>query len=410
MRELGDLIAGLEVVMLRAPLEPEEITEAREIVGRLDAHRGFPGDAFVLALAGGTGSGKSSLLNALAGREVASVSPIRPHTDAPLVWMPPDAPADLIDLLDDLAITQRVEGDSFPGVAIVDLPDQDSIVLSHRHTVAEVLPRVDAVAWVSDPDKYHDRALHDDYIAAMRDHQGQLFFVLNKADLVDERRRSDLELDFMVQLQRDGIASPRVFVTSAAPTIGEPIGVDAVAKHIRDRLGAKRVLTGKILSDVRHALRLVAQRARVDRGTDLDFDARWEEARRVTVAALTDRPDEAVVYDTLCRLEDFVAMMSVESGGTFGRRVVDAFPPARLERELNGALAATADALGASAQKKRRARKKAGDGAAAVTLAAEIEARLGRPLRDMFWEWARFGATVASVSVDTAQAQAKLRR
>ncbi len=250
--------------------------------------------------------------------------------------MPPDAPADLIDLLDDLAITQRVEGDSFPGVAIVDLPDQDSIVLSHRHTVAEVLPRVDAVAWVSDPDKYHDRALHDDYIAAMRDHQGQLFFVLNKADLVDERRRSDLELDFMVQLQRDGIASPRVFVTSAAPTIGEPIGVDAVAKHIRDRLGAKRVLTGKILSDVRHALRLVAQRARVDRGTDLDFDARWEEARRVTVAALTDRPDEAAVYDTLCRLEDFVAMMSVESGGTFGRRVVDAFPPAptgaRVER------------------------------------------------------------------------------
>ena len=44
--------------------------------------------AVIVAIAGGTGSGKSSLLNALAGREVASVSVLRPHTDEPLAWIP----------------------------------------------------------------------------------------------------------------------------------------------------------------------------------------------------------------------------------------------------------------------------------------------------------------------------------
>ena len=35
---------------------------------------GFPSSAYVLALAGGTGVGKSTLLNALAGREVSPAS------------------------------------------------------------------------------------------------------------------------------------------------------------------------------------------------------------------------------------------------------------------------------------------------------------------------------------------------
>ena len=52
--------------------------------------RDFLSGAIVVAIAGGTGSGKSSLLNAIAGREVASTSALRPHTDEPLAWIPAD--------------------------------------------------------------------------------------------------------------------------------------------------------------------------------------------------------------------------------------------------------------------------------------------------------------------------------
>src|SRR3954470_10940974 len=49
---------------------------------------GFPGDAYVLALVGGTGVGKSSLLNALAGSVVSPASARRPTTSEPIAWIP----------------------------------------------------------------------------------------------------------------------------------------------------------------------------------------------------------------------------------------------------------------------------------------------------------------------------------
>ena len=49
---------------------------------------GFPGDAYVLALVGGTGVGKSSLLNALAGGDVSPASARRPTTSEPIAWVP----------------------------------------------------------------------------------------------------------------------------------------------------------------------------------------------------------------------------------------------------------------------------------------------------------------------------------
>ena len=55
-----------------------------------DASRrlGFPSDVYVLALVGGTGVGKSSLLNALAGEAVSQASVRRPTTSDPIAWVP----------------------------------------------------------------------------------------------------------------------------------------------------------------------------------------------------------------------------------------------------------------------------------------------------------------------------------
>src|SRR5438552_2032913 len=59
----------------------------------------FPSDTYVLALVGGTGVGKSTLLNALAGDQVSPASARRPTTSDPVAWVPADKSGQLADLM-----------------------------------------------------------------------------------------------------------------------------------------------------------------------------------------------------------------------------------------------------------------------------------------------------------------------
>ena len=128
---------------------------------------GFPGNAYVLAFVGGTGVGKSSLLNGLAGAAVSAASVRRPTTTSPIAWVPAAERAALVPLLAWIGVEDVREhaGPDLGTVAILDLPDMDSVAAEHRARVEAILPRVDAVAWITDPEKYHDAALHDDFLA-----------------------------------------------------------------------------------------------------------------------------------------------------------------------------------------------------------------------------------------------------
>ena len=66
----------------------EDLAPISQIADAAHKRHGFLGDTVVVALAGGTGSGKSSLLNALAGHEVSGVGAVRPTTAEPLAWIP----------------------------------------------------------------------------------------------------------------------------------------------------------------------------------------------------------------------------------------------------------------------------------------------------------------------------------
>ncbi len=79
-------------------------TSAREVVAAARRRIGFPGDVYVLALAGGTGVGKSSVLNALAGRTVSAVRAVRPTTDEPVAWVAEGRRDDLGPLLEWLGV------------------------------------------------------------------------------------------------------------------------------------------------------------------------------------------------------------------------------------------------------------------------------------------------------------------
>src|SRR5207244_4040568 len=161
---------------------------------------------------------KSSLLNALAGETVSPAGPRRPTTGTPLAWVAQsarDETAPLLGWLDVRDVRDHANG-AFADVAILDLPDIDSTTPEHRARVDELLPRVDAVVWVADPEKYRDAVLHDQYLRRWAPRLARQLVVLNKADRVGseaERLRAHL----VASLRAEGIENVNVAVTGPAP-------------------------------------------------------------------------------------------------------------------------------------------------------------------------------------------------
>ena len=286
----------------------------------LNARRrtGFLGNTVVIALGGGTGVGKSSLLNALAGTTVARTGALRPTTNEPLAWIPADPEPGLVRLLDDLGIADRIGQSSQPHLAVLDLPDFDSVVGEHRATVERLLPRVDAVMWVVDPEKYNDRTIHAGYLQPLAGYQGQFVFVFNQIDrLADDRELDTLLADFEQTLWYDGIPQPVVFPLSAAPPHSPPSGLEPLILFLAEKLDAKRVATRKLMEDLRRAGHGLAEMTGVTPGVGLEYDRRWEEASGRTTSVLADMMAGPQVAATAERAGVKVARRL--AGGPLGR-------------------------------------------------------------------------------------------
>ncbi|HEX5013061.1 MAG TPA: GTPase [Candidatus Limnocylindrales bacterium] len=219
---------------------------------------GFPGDAYVLALVGGTGVGKSSLLNALAGGVVSAASVRRPTTSEPIAWVPHAEHEALEPLLDWLGVdeTREYDASGLGPLAILDLPDMDSVATSHRDRVETLLPLVDAVAWVTDPEKYADAVLHDDFLRSWLPRLGRQIVLLNKADRLapgDARRiRRDLEADLASGAIRGSDVA--VLVTSAISSGG----TDDLQAWLSSGAESKRVVRERIAASIAAAARDLA--------------------------------------------------------------------------------------------------------------------------------------------------------
>jgi GTP-binding protein EngB required for normal cell division len=265
----------------------EVAADADAVVLRARERIGFPGATYVLALAGGTGVGKSKLLNALAGHSVSAVRAVRPTTDEPIAWVAEDRRDELGPLLEWLGVRQ-VAGHadaSLAGVAVLDLPDIDSVRTAHRSRVDELLPRIDAVAWVVDPEKYDDERLHA-YLRSSAAHASRMRFVLNKADRLSDAQREDLAADLRKRLAAAGIEAPRVSVVSALR--GD--GIDAFRAELSSEADAKGLVIDKLTTDVRAAFASLWHAVGVDAGGPirplLDVDARAAATRAAVEGAL----------------------------------------------------------------------------------------------------------------------------
>jgi GTP-binding protein EngB required for normal cell division len=285
---LAASLAALDDAVDAATTLGLDTTRARIVVSDARQRLGFEGSSYVLALVGGTGVGKSSLLNALAGGVVSPASARRPTTGMPVAWVAESAreeTAPLLRWLDVREVRDHKNG-AFADVAILDLPDVDSTTPEHRARVDELLPRVDAVVWVADPEKYRDAVLHDDYLRRWAPRLGRQLVVLNKADRIGpdaERVREHLA----ASLRAEGIENVEVAVTSATR--------DADVRELRDWIAdgaeAKRVMTERIAAELRDASLDLATRA----GVVTDAEPLLSAERRTRVLADVTRESAAII-------------------------------------------------------------------------------------------------------------------
>ncbi|MFN8622328.1 MAG: GTPase [Chloroflexota bacterium] len=234
---------------------------ATDAATTIEERTGYPGDLYVLALAGGTGVGKSSLLNALAGETVSAASIRRPTTAEPVAWVPAARAGEVAPLLAWLggARVHEHARDDVPPVAVVDLPDLDSIEPAHAAQVDAVLPRVDAVAWITDPEKYHDAVLHDAYLRRWMRRLGHQAIVVNKVDRLTREDAERVRADLIARLMAEGL--PRtvpVLLTSA------PAGAGALTGWIAEGAHAKEVVAGRLAAAAGAAIEDLAALAGVD--------------------------------------------------------------------------------------------------------------------------------------------------
>lgn len=414
MSEIVSVIDGLDLVVALADgqVHPEDLERARRAARLARDRRGHLGGTLVLALLGGTGSGKSSLLNALAGEAVAAVSPVRPHTARPLAWVPAGAEPALGRLLDRLGVEERVTHECFPGLALLDLTDVDSVAAGHRASVERLLPEVDGIVWVLDPEKYHDPVLHDEFIAPLADSSDQFLFVLNQIDRLAAEEVEPVRRDLTATLEKEGVEHPLVFAVAAAPPGRAPLGVEVLAAHLRHRLNAKRLHLGRLLAGTRRTARALADAAGLRQGGTLHFEERWAETVEATAASLAVfGPTLGVMEEAICSLEDLVGRLAAEGGGPFAQRLRHAFSTSRLEEVLRQA-AAHMDAVVPPVMGRggRRVVDPEHRAQAAAVAAEDLQRLLGGALRRAVWERAALAASVVGVTVEALQAEAALQR
>jgi GTP-binding protein EngB required for normal cell division len=233
--------AGLAEGRLEAPV----VERARAVAERAGRRLGLGLEATVVALAGPTGAGKSSLFNALAGAELATVSPRRPTTSAAAaaVWGPHGE-----DLLDWLEVPRRhrVEDGGPAGLVLLDLPDFDSVQAAHREEFERLVELVDLVVWVADPQKYADASLHDGYLRPLAGHRATTVLALNQADRLSPGALGDLEADLGRLLRADGLDGVPVLPVSATTGAGVP----ELRRLVDERVAARTAALERLRADV----------------------------------------------------------------------------------------------------------------------------------------------------------------
>jgi len=255
---LDTRVEGLEhaVEAGRGRLDDAVIEPAAAVVERAGTRLRLSAEHTVVAIAGATGSGKSSTFNALAGLDLAAVGVRRPTTSwaTACIWGT-DAPDGLLEWLD-IPPRHRVQRDSMldtaqqdkalDGLVLLDLPDHDSTEVSHHLEAGRLVGMTDLMVWVLDPQKYADAAIHDRFLKPMATHKDVMLVVVNHIDEVPEDRRKSILDDVRRLLEVDGLDGVPVLATSARTGEGIAELRKAISKRVADKAAVRQRLAGDI--------------------------------------------------------------------------------------------------------------------------------------------------------------------
>ena len=278
------------VGLARGRLEPEHVDAAEAVLDRAGQRAGLGLETTVVALGGPTGAGKSTLFNAIAGSELVAASRRRPTTSKATAAVWGDVPQPLLDWLG-VPLRHAVDDPSIDDLVLLDLPDFDSVESAHRVEVDRLVPVVDLLVWVVDPQKYADASLHERYLRPQAPHAGSMLAVLNQSDTLAAPDRERARGDLARLLKADGLDGVPVLAVSA--TTGE--GLDALREAIRDRVARREAAVARLSTDVAEAAKRLAVgcdgRARGVGGTE----------RAQLAAALGDAAGVPRVVDAVAR-------------------------------------------------------------------------------------------------------------
>jgi len=275
-------VNGLEraVEAAQGRLPDAVVDPAREVVEHAGQRLRLSADHTVVGLAGATGSGKSSLFNALCELELAPTGVKRPTTSWALAcaWGPDGAG----ELLDWVGIPRRHQvargsmldrsdaDQDMQGLVLLDLPDHDSTEVAHHLEVDRLVQMADLLVWVLDPQKYADAAIHDRYLRPLSTHSDVMLVVVNHIDDVPEPERESLMSDVRRLLEQDGLADVPVLATSA--TRGD--GVQELRSHLVKRVQNKQAARDRLLADVEAAASRLSQVTGNGQPGDVDRSAK----------------------------------------------------------------------------------------------------------------------------------------
>lgn len=254
------------------------VEEARHVLERTDRRRALSAEHTVVGFFGATGSGKSSLVNAVVGEEVTRAAVRRPTTSQPVAAVLGDAGSE--ELLDWLGVSARrhlaADGplaaalaaleqqsragrrarrraddataapESTSGLIMLDLPDLDSVEAANRAIAERMTGLVDVLVWVTDPQKYADAVLHQEFVRRFAGHDAVTMLVLNQIDRIRPTEREGVVASLTALSRRDGLASAPVLAASAQT--GE--GIDDLRGYLGEIARSREAIAARQRADV----------------------------------------------------------------------------------------------------------------------------------------------------------------